>query len=108
MASAANTPQRGRLGAGSGSATTTGIGVGTFGCYSEYSAASYALEKEIPETSKEMEWAAEMLRAVAADLDNTDNSVGDNFAGVRKKIDDYDHPSLPGSPTPSGNRSHYE
>jgi len=71
------------------------VGVGTFGCYSEYSAASYSLQKEIEDTAKEMEWAAEMLRAVAADLDNTDNDVGDDFGGVRKKIDQYDHPSYP-------------
>lgn len=68
------------------------IGVGTFGCYSEYSAASYTLQKEIAETAKEMEWAAEMLRAVAADLDNTDNDVSDDLAGVRRKIDEYDNP----------------
>ena len=71
------------------------IGVGTFGCYSEYSAASYSLQKEIEDTAKEMEWAAEMLRAVAADLDNTDNDVSDDFGGVRKKIDNYDHPIYP-------------
>ena len=71
------------------------IGVGTFGCYSEYSAASYSLQKEIEDTAKEMEWAAEMLRAVAADLDNTDNDVSDDFGGVRKKIDNYDHPTYP-------------
>ena len=84
-----------------------GIGVGIFGCYSDYSAASYTLEKEIRETSKEMEWAAEMLRAVAADLDNTDNNVGDDFAGVRTKIDSYDHPTYP-TPTYSGNHRHNE
>jgi len=71
------------------------IGVGSFGCYSEYSAASYSLEKEIRETAKEMEWAAEMLRAVAADLDNTDNDVSDDFGGVRRKIDTYDNPPPP-------------
>lgn len=69
-----------------------GIGVGSWGCYSDYSAASYALEKEITETSNEMLWAAEMLRAVAADLDNTDNDVSDTFNGVRTKIDTYDNP----------------
>ena len=36
-----------------------------------------------------------MLRAVAADLDNTDNDVSDDFGGVRKKIDDHDHPTYP-------------
>lgn len=69
------------------------IGLGTFGCYSDYSAASYALEREIEETAKEMEWAAEMLRAVAADLDNTDDDVSDDFGGVRRKIDEYDNPT---------------
>jgi len=78
------------------------IGVGTFGCYSEYSAASYSLQKEIEDTAKEMEWAAEMLRAVAADLDNTDNNVGDDFGGVRKKIDGYDHPTYPVPSYPPG------
>ena len=78
------------------------IGVGTFGCYSEYSAASYTLQKEIEDTAKEMEWAAEMLRAVAADLDNTDNDVSDTFGGVRKKIDGYDHPSYPVPSYPPG------
>ena len=75
------------------------IGVGTFGCYSEYSAASYTLEKEIEETAKEMEWAAEMLRAVAADLDGTDDDVSDDFGGVRRKIDTYDNPPPPPAPS---------
>ncbi len=84
-----------------------GVGVGSWGCYSDYSAASYALEKEIVETSNEMLWAAEMLRAVAADLDNTDNTVGDTFGDVRTKIDTYDHPTYP-TPTYSGNHRHNE
>lgn len=67
------------------------IGVGTSGCHNEYSSASYLLEREIRETAKEMEWAAEMLRAVAADLDNTDNDVSDDFDGVRSKMHKYDH-----------------
>lgn len=78
-----------------------GIGVGSWGAYSDYSAASYSLQKEIQETAKEMEWAAMMLRAVAADLDNTDNDVGDDFGGVRTKIDQYDHPSYPVPAYPS-------
>ncbi len=78
-----------------------GIGVGSWGCYSDYSAASYSLQKEIQETAKEMEWAATMLRAVAADLDNTDNNVGDDFGGVRNKIHEYDHPTDPVPSYPS-------
>jgi hypothetical protein len=78
-----------------------GIGVGSWGCYSDYSAASYSLQKEIQDTAKEMEWAATMLRAVAADLDNTDDNVGDDFGGVRQKIDAYDHPTYPVPSYPS-------
>ena len=81
-----------------------GIGVGSWGCYSDYSAASYSLQKEIQDTAKEMEWAATMLRAVAADLDNTDNNVGDDFGGVRTKIDQYDHPTYPVPAYPSNRR----
>lgn len=77
------------------------VGVGSYGCYSEYSAASYTLQKEIQDTAKEMEWAAEMLRAVAADLDNTDNDVSDDFGGVRQKIDTYDNPPAPVPSYPS-------
>jgi hypothetical protein len=78
------------------------IGVGSWGAYSEYSAASYTLQQEIQDTAKEMEWAAEMLRAVAADLDNTDNDVSDDFGGVRQKIDTYDNPPAPVPSYPSG------
>jgi uncharacterized protein YukE len=83
---------------------SSSIGTGSWGCYSEYSAASYSLQKEIEETAKEMGWAAEMLRAVAADLDNTDNDVHDDFGGVRKKIDTYDHPTYPAPAYPGRNR----
>jgi hypothetical protein len=69
-----------------------GIGVGNWGCYSEYSAASYTLQKEITETSKEMTWAAEMLRAVLQDITGVDHNVGTDFGHVRKEIDTYDNP----------------
>ena len=43
---------------------------------------------------------AAVLRAVADDLENTDSDVGDDFAGVRRRIDSYDNPA-PAGPVPS-------
>jgi uncharacterized protein YukE len=68
------------------------IGVGNWGAYDDYSAASYLLQKEITETSKEMGWAAEMLRAVLQDITGVDHNVGGDFGKVRKEIDTYDNP----------------
>ncbi len=66
------------------------IGVGSMGAADDYSAAASLLYTEILETAQEMTWAAEMLRAVAADLEGTDDEVGDDFSGVRGKVGQYD------------------
>jgi hypothetical protein len=69
------------------------VGVGFFGCYSQYSAASYALQKEIDETALEFQWAGEMLRVVADEMEKHDDNVGAGFGEVRKKIDEHDNPA---------------
>ena len=72
------------------------IGTSPLGAWNEYFSASFVLEREIEETAKEMKWAAQMLRAVADDLANTDNDVRDDFAGVRGRIDRHDNPVYTG------------
>ena len=78
------------------------IGTGTFGAWGEYTAASQKLQTEIRETANEMEWAASMLRAVREDLVGTDQNIGDDFNGVRGKIDTFDNP--PPTPVPPGHQ----
>jgi hypothetical protein len=68
------------------------IGVGNWGAYDDYSAASYLLQREITDTSKEMTWAGEMLRAVLEEITGVDHNIGTDFGHVRKEIDTYDHP----------------
>lgn len=78
------------------------IGIGPFGAWSQYTAASQLLENEVRETANEMGWAASMLRAVWEDVSGTDDNIAQDFDGVRGKIHTYDHPAP--TPVPPGHQ----
>ncbi|WP_232678565.1 hypothetical protein [Nocardioides sp. R-C-SC26] len=83
------------------------IGTGIYGSSQEYFIASLQLEEEIRETANEMQWAAEMLRAIWQDVSGVDDNVGQDFQAVRDRIITYDTPPaatpppyVSGGPTP--------